>query len=461
MFMRHDVAQTIGRLFNTGVVPTVAQLEELRASRAGKVARGGSGAGASSEPDGYTVVGNTAEIRVCGVLSEEPDFWAWLLGVDQTCYSDIRDGFALAAANPAVTNVVMVVSSPGGYVDGLFETLAAIESFAKPIKVVASLACSAAYALAAMAGPIQAVGPASEFGSVGVCKTFFVDPEQVDITSTEAPNKRPNVTTEEGKAVVRAELDAFHEIFVDAIARGRTNATGQRFTVAQVNADFGRGGTVIADAAKAAGMIDRIPKAAKRGSAKAAADDGDETPIAPARVVAAVADPKDAPAPAGTAVALVNQPPRITGPTRKQTPMTEEELLAQFPQLHASMLAKGAAQGQAGERKRVSAHLKLAKSTGAMDVALKSIENGASVLDEDVHAEYLSAGINRRAQNDRQSEADQTTTALTGAVPAVVAGAASGTAGDIGDQVAFQALGAPKKETAGRSMPTSGHYIHS
>jgi len=460
MFMRHDVAQTIGRLFNTGVVPTVAQLEELRAARAGKVARGGTGAGASSEPDGYTVVGNTAEIRVCGVLSEEPDFWAWLLGIDQTCYSDIRDGFALAAANPTVTNVVMVVSSPGGYVDGLFETLAAIESFSKPIKVVASLACSAAYALAAMAGPIQAVGPASEFGSVGVCKTFFVDPEQVDITSTEAPNKRPNVTTEEGKAVVRAELDAFHEIFVDAIARGRTNATGQRFTVAQVNADFGRGGTVIADAAKAAGMIDRIPKAAKRGSAKASADDEIE-PIDRATLVVPGPNQKDTLMPTGTAAGSVNQPPRITGQPRKENTMTEEELLAQFPQLHAAMLAKGATQGQTTERKRVTAHLKLAKSTGATEFAFKCIDSGASVIDEEVHAEYLSAGINRRAVTDRQGEADQTTGALTGAVPALAAGGVPGTTEDIGDQVAYRAFGPAKKETSERTMPRSGHYIHS
>lgn len=95
--------------------------------------------------------------------------------------------------------------------------------------------------------------------------------------------------------------------------------------------------------------------------------------------------------------------------------MTEEELLAQFPAVHASLTAKGAAQGQASERKRVLAHLKLAKSTGANEVAQKAIESGASTLDEDVHADYMSASMNRGAQAARQTDSDKADAALGGA----------------------------------------------
>lgn len=434
MFMRQDVAQRLGRLFKSGIIPTAKQLEECRAARKRVAVRSDGGAlTAAADVEGYTVVGNTAQICIEGVLSEEPDFWAWIFGIPQTCYEDIRDGLALAASDPNVTNVILSVSSPGGYVDGLFETLAAFEAFAKPISVVASQACSAAYALAAMAGPIQAAGPASAFGSVGVAMTFYVDPEQVDITSTEAPNKRPDVTTPEGKAVVQGELDAYHELFVDAIARGRSSATGQKYTVDQVNADFGRGGVLLTEAAKSAGMIDKTPKAAKRAGAKAASGDVEETPPTPS-----VATSTDA---APSVPVSQDQPPRLTGQQRKAKPMTEEELLAQHPSLHAAMLAKGATQGQASERKRVCAHLKLAKSTGARDVAEAAIASGASTMDEDVHADYLSAALGKRETAARQSDSDAAGAALGDAATTPVA------TKDLGDDVADRVEAAMGKKT--------------
>lgn len=415
MFMRQDVAEKLGRLFSAGIVPTAQQLEQMRADRAARIkAKAAASVAttaprASAEPENYAVVGNTAQINVCGVLAEEEDFWAWLLGIDQTTYEDIRDAFALAAADPLVTKVVLCVDSPGGYIDGLFETLAAVETFGKPITVNSGQACSAAYALASMAGPIYPRGPASVFGSVGVLCTYYVDPTQVDITSTEAPNKRPDVTTEAGKAVVRAELDALHELMVEAIVRGRKNATGKNFTVAQVNADFGRGGCLLSDDAFSAGMIDKNAKTPKRGS-QAAADDVNDPPPLPAPAAPppppAVAN-NPAPAPSAEPGQPPPSMPRSTGlANRKPNPMTEEELLAQFPAVHASLIIKGAAQGQASERKRVLAHLKLAKSTGANEVAQKAIESGASTLDEDVHADYMSASMNRRAQAERQEDSD-------------------------------------------------------
>ncbi len=444
MFMRADLAERIGRLFKSGITPTAQQLEEMRQSReaaraAARAARGGGATTAAAEPENYTVVGNVAQIDVCGVLAEEPDFWAWLLGVDQTTYGDIRDAFALAAANPAVSKVVLSVDSPGGYVDGLFETLAAVESFGKPITVEAGQACSAAYALAAMAGPITPRGPASVFGSVGVAVTYYVDPEQIDITSTHAPNKRPDVTTEAGKAVVRAELDALHELFVEAIVRGRKNATGKPYTVAQVNADFGRGGCLLADEARAAGMIDKAAKVAKRGT-QAAAEEPTEAP-APEPEASA---PPVAPPPA-TAPTAAQQPPAPSAPQPKDASaasggaagtgkrkMTKEELKAQHPELFAAVQADGVT----AERKRCCAHLKMAKSTGATDVAYKAIESGASTLDEDVHADYMSAAINRGHQATRGTETAGAAAIVAGATPPTTGATGDGEGPDLGDEVA-------------------------
>jgi len=439
MLLRSDVAERLGRIYQSGVSPTAKQREEFAAARAArpKLAETLPGARpmASSDPENYAVVGNVAQICVEGVLSEEPDFWAWLFGMDGTTYEDIRDAFALAASDPLVKSVILDVSSPGGYCDGLFETLATIEAFGKPVTVQASQACSAAYALAAMAGPITALGPASCFGSVGVACSFAfdADTEIVDVTSTEAPNKRPDPRTAEGKAVIVAELDAIHELFVDAIARGRSNATGKSYTVDQVNADFGRGGTMLSEAAKSAGLIDKMPRAAKVSGSKAATDDRDAREPAPPPAALATNSPTP---PAPVAGATQPSPPRSAGPIRTSK-MDEAAFKAQHPELYALVFSKGEAAGHAkgveagatGERKRVNAHLKLAKATGAREVAEAAIASGASTMDEDVHADYMAAAIGKRETTARQADSDEAGKALDGAAPAAEAK-------DLGDLVA-------------------------
>lgn len=256
-FAKADVAARLEQFGRAGFVPTAAQAGEFTARAS---------AGAHAGADGiYAVSGDTAEITVSGVLTEQPDFWAWLLGIGNTAYSDIRSAFAMAAADPAVKRVSLRVASPGGHVDGLFDTLAAIQAFGKPVAVIASQACSAAYALAATAGTIQATGPAAEFGSIGVAASFSFDAYEqiVDVTSSAAPNKRPDPRTADGRAVIVEYLDSVHELFADAIATGRGT------TISAVNAGFGRGSSMLASAAKSKGLIDSIAVAGSGHGASA------------------------------------------------------------------------------------------------------------------------------------------------------------------------------------------------
>jgi hypothetical protein len=165
--------------------------------------------------------------------------------------------------------------------------------------------------------------------------------------------------------------------------------------------------------AKKAGLIDAIATPAPRADrkrAEAEAEPGTNEP---------------------TAAPIAAQP---KGPRK----MDLQTLKAQHPDVYAAAFAEGQAKGiedgttagTAAERKRVSAHLKMADSTGATKVAHDAIRSGASVLDEEIHAEYVSAGLNRNAQTDRQEETDAAGTALEGA-------AASGDESqDLGDQVA-------------------------
>ena len=210
-----------------------------------------------------SVSGDIAQINVVGLLTKTPDFVAMLFGFGNTTYGEISDALASADADPRVSRLVMNVDSPGGTVAGLFEALQALSAFTKPVSVVASCACSAAYAIAAVAGKITAVTPASEFGSVGVACSILVDDQVVDLASTNAPNKRPDVRTPEGQGAVRAELDAIHDLFVKAIADGRKTDT------ATVNQTFGRGGVMLASAARRAGMIDRVASPAGKKTASA------------------------------------------------------------------------------------------------------------------------------------------------------------------------------------------------
>lgn len=518
MFMAQEAADRIALARKTILVPSAAQLDAFRQAMKTRPTLASKTEGAramNGTPENYAVVGNTAQIAVLGCLTEEEDFWCWLLGMQQTSYADIRDAYALAAADPAVTNVRMLVASPGGYTDGMFETLAAIERFAKPIAVDASRACSAAYALSAMAGKINALGPAAEFGSVGVCRTYWIDPEhEVDIASREAPRKRPDLTTDAGKAMVQDELDALHQLFVEAIARGRTHATGTKFTVEKINAEFGRGGTLLAKEAAAAGMIDKVPKPPKRGTA-ALSDSGSQASVAGvARTAAAESEyelgdrvrvrdgmahddmtagktgtikeistaalgikfdgmdsihhwyvdseiepadeAKEASAdggmnPKGSAkVVPLNTPtPRASGQGKKT--MTKEELKAQHPEVYASIYQDGVAAGEASgaekatvaERKRVNAHLKMGETSGAMKVAIAAISSGASLFDEEVHAEYMTASMNRRDQDARQEDSDTANAATSGAKKV----ASTEGAKDRGDLVAAaMGLPAPKAQ---------------
>lgn len=357
-------------------------------------------------PRSLRVAGDIAEIRVEGLLTKRPDFWAQLFGLGGTSYVDLLESIAVARSNPEVKAVQLFVDSPGGSADGLFDVFAALEQLRaeKPIRVRAANAFSAAYGIAAVAGPITATTPASMFGSVGVAVRYsrWADIEVYDITNTESPDKRPDPATAEGQAVIRRELDAIFDLFAESIASGRSAATGETVSRSDVAENFGRGASFTAKDAKRRGMIDATPKATGRPALRAVSEE-------------------TAPVSEG--------PPSKEESMPDNKKMTVEELRAQHPELHQAVLDAGVQAGVEKERKRVRAHLKLAASTGAVEVAHKAIEAGVSVTDEEVHAEYLAAGLNRRDRTTRQTETDAAGVVVDNAAPN------DNTTADLGDQV--------------------------
>lgn len=333
-------------------------------------------------PRNLSVAGSIAEIRVEGTLTKRPDFWSMFMGGGNTTYTSIRQALAMAATDPSVRSIVLAIDSPGGMVDGLFETLDALAALradgGKPLRVRAENALSAAYAIAAAAGNIEAVSRGSSFGSIGTAVSYYVDPNVVTLSNTDSPDKRPDLKTDEGKAVVVKYLDQVNEEFVKAIARGRD------VPASVVRESYGRGASLTAAHAKAAGMIDKIPSPLRAVTSTTKGK--------------AMAGEKDTPESAGAAPAAI------------------------------AVVAHDVQRGVTQERDRVCAHLALGESSGDMNIALEAIRSGAE-LTQTYTARYLAAGMNRSDASKRQTEAN--------AAAAVVAGAGTAPAAsaDLGDQV--------------------------
>lgn len=176
-----------------------------------------------------------------------------------TALDAIMRDFRVAMASPQVDAVVLAVDSPGGVVSGLGEAADSIRDAPKPVTAfVTGMAASAAYWLASQAREVV-LDRAATVGSIGVVATVSRQEttdangrRSYEVVSSNAPRKRPDVTTEEGRAAVQAEVDAIEAQFIADVAAGR------RVPVAAVRSEFGRGGMVAATNAVAVGMADRI-----------------------------------------------------------------------------------------------------------------------------------------------------------------------------------------------------------
>jgi ClpP class serine protease len=349
-------------LEQSSTAPTKAELDEFASAQAFDE---------DGRPSNMAIIGDTASIRVHGILTDAPNFMMAIFGPGNTTYRDIRSALAIAEADDTVERIRLEINSPGGTAGAEWvETLTALGKVNKPIDAyVGDLAASAAYGIAAKANTIQAQNSLSRVGSIGTVLTVQTpSANSVTITSSNAPDKRPDVTTEEGRAVFQTYADAVETIFIEHVAEGRG------VTADAVRADFGRGGVVLAEEALTKGMIDSL-----------ATDVESNTNVA------------------------------TSGETQTTEAGTMD--LATLKASHPEVYAQAVAIGEDTERGRVKAHVKLGESSGAMDVALKAIKEGSD-LSMELQAEYLSASMNRKDVTDREDEDEATADALDNATGA-------------------------------------------
>ncbi len=333
----------------------------------------------SGMPRGMTVAGDRAEISVTGVLTSRFDPIAYLFGGGNTVYSDVIAALATASADPKIKQIDLKIDSPGGSISGLFDAVAALQGVKKrTVARVSNQAASAAYILASAAGEIVAENPTASFGSLGIVTSAYLDDNSVDITNSESPDKRPDLSTEEGKGVVVEHLNALYDIFVEAVAQGRGVSKDK------VVSDFGRGKMFVAETALQAGMIDRVERP-KVPSSKTAASSG----------------------------------------VKMEGPMDLTKLKAEFPALYAEAVGEGVKQ----ERERVCAHLTLGEASGDMKTTIEAINSGDG-LSASIQAKHMAAGMRRQ-----DVEARATESAAAAAAAAAAAQGGEPAADDFGDKV--------------------------
>lgn len=316
-----------------------------------------------------TVAGSTASISVSGMLTKSYSFMTWWFS--GTAYSDINGALALAENDPEITDIVIQMDSGGGHVAGLFDTIAQMQAVTKPLSCkVSGNCCSAAYALASQCGTITAANDADTIGSIGIVVDAYIDENIVSITSTNAPNKRPDASTEDGVKEIRAQLDEYEELFLEAIAEGRGT------DVDNVIKNYGQGATTIARNALKSGMIDSI----------------------------------------GTINSNVQGDPdnSTTATIEENITMNAAELKAQHPETYAAIFADGEKSGKTNEQERVSAFAELGEASGAADLAMAMIKDGTE-HSATVNAKFMAAqmkGQTLKAMSDDNvdtSGVDQTT----------------------------------------------------
>lgn len=223
----------------------------------------------STEAAYYRESGDSAYIPVVGLLTPEVDVYEMIMwGTKQTSYKAIIDSLEKAKQNPAVKTAYLEINSGGGFSDGMYETLDAIADFRssgkKCVAVVSDYCCSAAYGIASQCDTIVAKNNGSTFGSIGVAATFTdwsafyekMGMKEITITNDDSTDKRPDLTTEHGKAVYVEWLNSDFEVFFEYIQSGR--AQNSAFSADQIKALKGK--VVTAKKAVALGLADMIQK---------------------------------------------------------------------------------------------------------------------------------------------------------------------------------------------------------
>jgi len=135
--------------------------------------------------------------------------------------------FTAALDDPNVKAVVLAMDSPGGQANGIAEFAQMVRAAKKPVVAyVDGSAASAAYWIAAAADRVV-MSKTGMVGSVGAVVGISTKKDEgtVEIVSSQSPNKRPDVTTDQGRAQIQTLIDSLAQVFVEDVAAYRNTDT--------------------------------------------------------------------------------------------------------------------------------------------------------------------------------------------------------------------------------------------
>jgi ClpP class serine protease len=203
--------------------------------------------------------GGVALLPVNGVVSRYATMFSAICGGTST--QILARDFNAALNDPSVKSIVLNIDSPGGDANGIHEIAEMIYQARGKKKVVAYVGgtgCSAAYWIASAADELV-LDATARIGSIGTVLTMRRrkvkdddEFEEIEIVSSQSPNKRLDPASKEGRKAYQTELDELADVFVDRVAR---NMSVDRETVLS---EFGQGGVLVGESAVKAGMANRL-----------------------------------------------------------------------------------------------------------------------------------------------------------------------------------------------------------
>jgi signal peptide peptidase SppA len=214
--------------------------------------------------NGSWVQDGVAVIPINGVIAKKMNLFTQISGGVSS--QVIAEDFSKAMNDPAIKGIVLHVDeSPGGTVGGIQQAADIMASYlgTKPVVTCADgLMASAAYWIGSVADEIYIADLTTEVGSIGVVA------KHMDISGYEEKNgiKTTEITagqykravsqykplSEEGRALIQADLDQIYALFVETVASNRG------VEVADVLSNMADGRVFLGKKAIEAGLVDGV-----------------------------------------------------------------------------------------------------------------------------------------------------------------------------------------------------------
>jgi ClpP class serine protease len=198
-----------------------------------------------------------AVIPVTGPIMRYANLFTRISGATST--QELATDLQAALDDPKVRSILLNVDSPGGEANGISEladmVFAARDK--KPIKAyIGGTGASAAYWIASAASEVV-INDTGIAGSIGAAlevrlRSDAQDGKRYEIVSRNAPNKRPDLSTEAGRAKIAETIDALGNVFAAKVA-GYLGVKAE-----DVPAMGDHGGLKVGAAAVEAGLAHRV-----------------------------------------------------------------------------------------------------------------------------------------------------------------------------------------------------------